>query len=517
MNRRAWTLAALAAAGCLLTLHAGRLGFLADDAFIFLRYARNLLDGHGLVYNPGERVEGYSSPLFTLLVAGVGALGADLVLAARSLSLVAALATLLAASRLATRLVASDAPLASLPALLLAAHAPFACWALAGMDAPLYALLATLALALLPEPEASAAKRAAYGCLLGLLLLTRSEAWLVGFVGCAALLLRDGARRLPPTLVPMLAIAMTHLLWRHAYYGDWLPNTYFVKVGRDLDQLVRGIGYVLDYAQAFGAGPLVLLPFAAVLWRRDVAWLATAAAAVLMVAGVAAVGGDGLPMYRFLVPVVPLWAALWAALLADGLRAARAWRPDAASRLAAAAGGLALLVALSAARPPASDPQVAIMRDQRDREIPDWSAAGLFLRGEARPGDAVALAPIGAVGYYSGLTVIDMLGLVDRHIARREMPPAERRWTGHEKHDGAYVLSRRPRFLLLGNVRVLSAALPPDHPQFVRTGNPWIEAREGDVFADPERLQREYAPRVARLANGRYLHFLERREDASPR
>ena len=41
-----------------------------DDAFITFRYARNLLQGHGFVYNPGERVQGTTTPLYTLLMAG---------------------------------------------------------------------------------------------------------------------------------------------------------------------------------------------------------------------------------------------------------------------------------------------------------------------------------------------------------------------------------------------------------------------------------------------------------------
>ena len=49
-----------------------------DDAFISLRYAQNLLDGHGLVYNPGERVEGISNLSWTLLLAGALALGLDI-------------------------------------------------------------------------------------------------------------------------------------------------------------------------------------------------------------------------------------------------------------------------------------------------------------------------------------------------------------------------------------------------------------------------------------------------------
>lgn len=43
-----------------------------DDAYITFRYARNLLAGHGIVYNPGEPVFGASTPGFALLLAGLG-------------------------------------------------------------------------------------------------------------------------------------------------------------------------------------------------------------------------------------------------------------------------------------------------------------------------------------------------------------------------------------------------------------------------------------------------------------
>ena len=51
--------------------------WLCDDSFISLRYAENLVAGNGLVYNAGEFVEGYTNLLWTLLLAGFAALGAD--------------------------------------------------------------------------------------------------------------------------------------------------------------------------------------------------------------------------------------------------------------------------------------------------------------------------------------------------------------------------------------------------------------------------------------------------------
>jgi hypothetical protein len=52
-------------------------GWMVDDAFISFRYAENLVAGHGLVFNPGERVEGYTNFLWTMLAAAIIRLGGD--------------------------------------------------------------------------------------------------------------------------------------------------------------------------------------------------------------------------------------------------------------------------------------------------------------------------------------------------------------------------------------------------------------------------------------------------------
>jgi hypothetical protein len=146
---------------------------------------------------------------------------------------------------------------------------------------------------------------------------------------------------------------------------------------------------------------------------------------------------------------------------------------------------------------------------QRDNEIPTWTAVGRLLSEESSPGDSLACVPIGAIGYYSGLTVFDMLGLTDRHIARIPVT-ARSGWTGHEKHDGRYILSRKPTYLLLGNVRVEARPRPMDWAYFGPTGNPWIDAREGDLFVP--KLFETYRPAISPMPDGRYLHYLKRKD-----
>jgi len=60
-----------------------------DDAYITFRYAENLANGLGFVYNAGERLLGTTTPLFTLLLAGFNVIGIPVASAALFISLMA--------------------------------------------------------------------------------------------------------------------------------------------------------------------------------------------------------------------------------------------------------------------------------------------------------------------------------------------------------------------------------------------------------------------------------------------
>ena len=67
--------------------------FFHDDAYITLRYANNWISGHGLVWNEGEFVQGYTNFLYLIIISALGYLGLDLVFAARLVSITAYVAT----------------------------------------------------------------------------------------------------------------------------------------------------------------------------------------------------------------------------------------------------------------------------------------------------------------------------------------------------------------------------------------------------------------------------------------
>ena len=139
----------LAVFGLAALWHAQRYDFFCDDAFIALRYAQNLIEHHELCYNLGQRVEGFTSPLWVLLISAVGSLGVPLVTATRVLAGMAALLSFEALARFWDELQPRAPWLVLAPALALSLSAPFAAWIFGGLETPLFVATFTLALALI--------------------------------------------------------------------------------------------------------------------------------------------------------------------------------------------------------------------------------------------------------------------------------------------------------------------------------------------------------------------------------
>jgi len=160
-------LAAFAVAAVLLlglAFHFVNLTF--DDAFISFRYAENLAEGRGLVFTPGERVEGYSNPLWTVLLAIPTALGAGrwelgMLVVAKCAGVAIALATLWVVRDLTTR----DDPSKSsgwLALLYTAGVAPFALWSVGALETPLVTLFILLAVRAFVDEEREGAREPSF-------------------------------------------------------------------------------------------------------------------------------------------------------------------------------------------------------------------------------------------------------------------------------------------------------------------------------------------------------------------
>jgi len=443
-----WLMTALAVAFFLV--EAWQLRPPLDDSFISFRYAHNLAEGRGLVYNAGERVEGFTNLLWTLLLAGGIRLGFEVPETAHVLDLAAGIAALLATFAFTRAgLPGSRAWLAGLAPALLLAGASFTFWSTVGLGTTLFVAFVTGALA------AQASGRMGLATLAVLLAtLTRPEGALAAAVIFGFHLAwqrRAGWRAWrQPALYALGVLLLTG--FRLAYYGSPVPNTFYAKVGGI--PLQHGVRYVQGFLEN-GAAPLVLLAIPALLRGRR-GWPA-ATLAVSTAAYVVAVGGDVFPFERFLLPVLPclIGLALHGALVAFETRR---WLGG------VAAAGLVLsfsiyvfggpVAALRAPLPTArsgqlSDSWVGLCAFHNTASVMAFTVKDLADRGE--PIRLLASGAIGAIGYYSRLPILDFFGIIDPQIARnrRPLPKNALRIPGHQRSDADYVISRKPDYMMV--------------------------------------------------------------------
>jgi arabinofuranosyltransferase len=440
---------------------------LFDDAMVSMRYARNLAQGHGLVWNPGERVEGITNPLWTLWMALLHLLAVaepKIALAVQATSAALLTALLFVVRAIGLRLTGSRG--AALGAVALtAAYLPLNNWALQGMEVGLLALVVSGAVLLaLRDLERGRFPLAAY-LLLGAGTLVRLDGAVPLLATCGFLALADRPRRARHLAVGIgvfaafIGLQTGARLW---YYGQALPNTYYLKMTGYpvLERITRGT-WVLATVAWYANPLLFLLPLGILLFRRDRA----VGLLFALVAGQAAysayVGGDAWEWWgganRYLCVGMPLYFVLlaWAlhgALAGTWARLAEGGRPlHPALRGWVWAAVLALAVlSFNALKGPRSLAEWALVRPpMHARDNARMVRTALWLRAHTRPGAVIAVRWAGAPPYFARRRAIDLLGKTDPVIARRGMvgpPTGPARWVGfwpgHLKWDYAYSIGR---------------------------------------------------------------------------
>jgi arabinofuranosyltransferase len=467
--------------------HIAIVDYSADDGFISFRYADHLARGQGLVYNIGERVEGYTNFLWVALLAAArfAMPAVDLPQAARVAGTAATLLIIVLTFRCA-QTVARGSAAALLAAAFLAAHSSLAAWSAGGLETSLFTLLVFAGASSYLSYRRTGRHLAVSASLFALAAMTRPDGVIFFAATLFALLVsgyrRDGRRPAVRFAAVFLAIFVPYFIGRSLYFGDLFPNTAYAKVALGFTQLSRGARYVWNYVVEYGVLAWIL-PVLLYLWRSREEWLWYFAGLIAVyLAYIVYVGGDGLAFHRFIAHIAPFIYTIAAAALVDFHRRYIATRAPAWIHTSVAGLGVAVVLALTARTtmvPIFAPERVRWFEAQSQLSFPGngqdhsyvWfdnyfvdrlAAASRYLQQHAPPGSLVAATPAGAIAYYMDHPVIDMLGLTDKHIARAQGVYQEG-WVGgragHEKGDGAYVLSRAPDYILMGNVAVFREPL----------------------------------------------------------
>lgn len=496
----------LQSAGIALAVWYFSYNFYNDDAYISLVYARNLIQGHGLSWNIGDNVEGYSNFLFVILCAALGFLGMDLVLASKLLGFAGFFALL----AIAARYTAWHAP--SPPAYrhkvaralcvgLMASSVPLVAWCLGGLESTLYAAFVFAGVCI-----SCAMLRGIPGIRLPMLgglcfalaSLTRPDgaiftAYTLAALSCFWLAGRQkrlSLAQLASMGLVFAAIFITYNIWRHAYFGEWLPNTYYAKAyAVDRDYIVTlGMRYLISYMVVPPFLPLVALLLFITAWRGRVlsaaSWYLSGFLA-LGAAYVVHVGGDWMPYGRFIVPFIPVMVLL---IYHCGMEL----MPTQEKMFRDLCGALLAFSFL----------QFAIVEKDKNQTV--GTISSLIVKDHIEKnwpeGSLIALNPAGYFPYIApGYRYLDMLGLTDKVIARRAITAEmikklDKPAIGHIKGDGARVLELKPDYIVFHHMwgdtapKFLSDIELAENPAFRR------DYEQVEVYVDVPESLKEHLP-----------------------
>lgn len=486
----------------LLSIHAlwfySTLGWEAvDDAYISYVYARNAILGHGLTFNPSERVEGFSNFLWTGMMIPVVGLGLDVGRISSALG-VAFAAGVMALTVRFPRWLGVPAMTGWIAALFLAVDGSFALWSVSGLETPMFAFLITLGAFLYVKenaPSPPSALRAGEGRALAeiplsgfvfaLAAMTRPEAGAVFALTVAhqaAWRILDSRALIDPRkwftrrdwirIGSFVLIFVPYWLLRWRYYHSLLPNSFYAKVavGGPIAQITRGWEHVQQFVGVH-LGWIILVPAVIALLvvvsqyaranseagERKAIQAAffgfTYFAALILFYGayIIYVGGDW-SVGRFFVPML----AFVYLMIATGLY----WMIEfvlkrLAPRSALHAGRYSAIAAvlLAAGLCYASsyngEYRVFIAGFDAARATEARIAAGKWLKQNVSAGTWIAVDAAGQVPYFSELPAIDMFGINDLHIGRMPVANLGSGTPGHEKFDLGYIIARAPRYVVI--------------------------------------------------------------------
>ena len=446
--------------------------FVIDDTFISLRYAKNLAAGHGLVYNVGERVEGYTNFLWTVALALPHLLHVDAVAVGKLGNLILALATAWLIYRLGRESVFAKGPaapaaapgrapgarrasgsrgsgarpqpgaspspvpsgaaeLAALAAALFLATPAVALSAAEGMETMLFTfLLALAALWFFEERDAGSFPRSALA--LAALALTRPDGAVFGvFFLAVAVAWRRARAHLARFAALFVGIGAIYFVARWSYYGQLLPNTFYAKGAGTPALLAQGWKQLQGFAAECGAlAWLAMIPALAARRTRRAA-LVLFGIVLLRIGFQLWSGGAWMGRYRFLVPVIPFVSLL----VVSGVATIR---QPLARGVALAVAAAVLIVPGWLIYPGAESIALDYAQSLGRAHIP----LGRAIHERTAAGAVMAMDDAGVAPYLAERTNIDMLGLNDRHIAH--LPGRY-----NEKFDVDYILGRRPDLVVL--------------------------------------------------------------------
>lgn len=491
-----------------------------DDTLITYTYATNLAEHGSLTWWVGPEqpaVDGFTSLLHVLLLALGMSLGVDVAFA-NSIICFGSYLGILVIFLSATRQHPTFPRIAGFAIVVL--NASFLFWLSGGLDGLLFSLLFFASYVAVEHAKGARRFNAWTAIILILLTLARPEGMLIAialvlywFVNLIA------HRHRLDILWPLsvLAAIIGQAFWRWVNYGAIVPNTYFAKRSASLfAELLDGTTYFSYWLTTAGGVILLVSVFA---WLLLAGTLLRALMVVGMIALVIVEGGDPHPMYRFLMPIIPLVALDTSCVLALGNRTFKI------SAVALLAGYLAIQVTTSMTVKGhiAGQEELAAVFDRiktgawpfrtvRDDGIANFRALAVAEIDKVIPrGVPIVGADVGALAYFSSHQIIDAAGLNDRTIAHLPKPQGKHNLWGTFRLD--YLVEQKQPIMVLSFPSLTNVPLGSDLQG--RSCNATELRVTHGVTSFQEELLPDYQCASHKADDGKWVNFLVRNSAVS--
>ncbi len=421
--------------------HCLSLNFTQDDAFISYRYVKNFTEGNGLVFNSGERVEGYTNFLWVIILSVFARFGLNVIVVSKILGVASGCATLFLLHRVSRLFFPKREWLMPLfPPLLLTASSAFAYWSVGGLETSLFAMMVLLSVYLyLTHPRAWV-----ISCAIS--ALVRPEGMLIFGILFFHKLLFDKAQfsEFLRYLGGFILLLVPFAAFKVFYYGDILPNPFYAKTGLSYEYVKSGLEYFWQFLKHYGLWGLVYLVPILLYRSLDVKARLLILLAYVYTVYIILVGGDVLKVHRFFLPILPLLYLLFAIFLQ---KLYIRLKKDLKTTIAL----IVLLLSISSVFFFLPHKWIRHTRVGEKFLVENMQLVVGYLKEYYHANFSVALTTIGSASYYLGteVKVIDMLGLTEKYISQHPEKINGITVTWKERNYNArYVLSLDPDFIL---------------------------------------------------------------------
>ncbi|MDZ4712979.1 MAG: hypothetical protein SGI89_11735 [bacterium] len=414
-----------------------------DDLYIYFRYAENFAGGKGIVYNPNEFVEGFSSFSWFLIISLFQFFNLPPELSSKISGLILAFLITLIVYKICLR--QNTVIFSLLAASLMLFNLPFMLWSVSGFETMFYVFLIVYCFYNILNLTADSRGYILPALLIFLISISRPEGICYSMAFIVIIYLNSKNKSFTIKTFSIFAILFSgFLIFRYIYFGDLLPNTYYAKIGHgifgsyEFRTYKNGIFYILYFFKDNLQFLIffLLLPFIFKKAGQDKFITGVLLLIAVQFFFVAFSGGDWMIHYRFVVPAIPFLSIAVATEMKETFTRFKLKEITCNAVMLFVLMIIALNLFLS-------DHNVI------NKETILWNNVKKIqdeIKSAIPPGSLAAIGPAGIIPYaLNSVNFIDMVGLTNKYIARN----GYRHGTWFEKSLPSYVYTQNPEWLIM--------------------------------------------------------------------